>query len=82
MTRVDTYKHLDADSKLAAELSMPEVAAKVCALNHGAHRLLSAMVHELRARNEKWIAENPKTLLPESPLADGIEALLNQGHYF
>lgn len=51
MTEIDTYKHLDKDSKVTVELSMPELAKHVGSLNYGAHRLLSAMVHELRAKN-------------------------------
>lgn len=82
-TEIDTYKHLDKDSQLELALSIPEVAKRICALNYGTHRLLSALVHELRGLQDDY---NKRMRLahgwePEvSPLAEGIEALLNQGH--
>lgn len=92
----DYYKHLDEDSKLSVELSLPEIASKVCDLNYGAHRLLSAMVDTLRSKNNDFIArieaenkqkpENQRLILSEerkrSPLADSIEAALNAGQYY
>lgn len=96
MSKIDTYKHLDAGTTVSVELSMPEIAKRVCALNYGSHRLLSAMVHEMRANYTGYVkrvdAEDAKK--PEnqrrnlsaedrcSPLADAIEAALNAGHYY
>ena len=94
MTKIDYYKGLNEDSKLTIELSIETVAKEICAMNYGAHRLLSAMVHELRRKNTAYIlAQVAKDALrpPEnrlewtdedhkSPLADTIEAALNQGH--
>jgi hypothetical protein len=96
MTRIDTYKHLDDDSKVEVELSLPEIEKRACAMNYGAHRLLSAMVHELRAKNAAYIErtrqedaqrpENQRLNLGgdrlRSPMADAIEAALNAGHYY
>jgi hypothetical protein len=64
---------------------MEQIARDCVALNYGAHRLLSAMVHALRDRNAKQVAKwNEVFLYPSesygpSELADGIEALLNKG---
>lgn len=94
MTHIDTYKGLDRDSKMEISLSMPEVAEHICQLNYGAHRLLSAMVHELRKRQFDYIQclEIENASKPEerrlkissgderSPLADAISAALNAGH--
>lgn len=94
MTKIDTYSHLDADSRVTFDPTMQELAAKACALNYGAHRLLSAMVHELRDKQTTYIrlrtaeeaTKSPSQrlyYLPDderSPLADAIEAALNAGH--
>jgi hypothetical protein len=82
MPRIDSYKHLDGDSKVSVELSMEEIAQRVCALNYGAHRLLSAMAHELRKKNDEFIESCPDCKGQRSPLADAIEELLNKGYYF
>lgn len=96
MTKIDTYKHLDedyADYAVKIKFTMPEIAERCCQLNCGGHRLLSALVHALRARQLEYInyvkerdsklPENKRlNLKPEderSPLADGIEKLLNEG---
>lgn len=96
MTKIDTYKHLDKESfyNLRVELNPEQVAKEFCHLNYGAHRLLSAMVHELRKKRLEEIAyydERDKDKPVEqrlaftkeekrSPLADAIEAALNSGH--
>jgi hypothetical protein len=89
MSHIDFYKHLDTSDPVALAIPMDKLAREVCALNYGAHRFLSAMVHELRARNaatlEKWREEGHIPVLPEyehSPLADAIEKALNEGHYY
>lgn len=88
MPQLDSHNHLNDDSKLKVELSIPDVAKQVCSLNYGAHRLLSAMVHELRAKNNAENLETEKRGLKvqdswrRSPLADIIESALNQGHYY
>lgn len=52
---------------------MPEVVKAVVRQNYGTHRFLSALVHELRAKED-----------PECPsaLAPAIEDLLNRGLYY
>lgn len=96
MTGIDTYKHLDEDSKLRVEVSMTQLAEQICALNYGAHRLLSALVHELRRRNLATVAawearENDKPVDRRriytdedrrSPLADAIEEALNKDGFY
>lgn len=96
MSKLDTYKGLNEESKLTTSFSMPEVAKECCQLNYGAHRLLSAMVHQLRANRKKYVEDTwaRDAALPEnrrlnlhraqmaSPLADAIEAALNQDHYY
>jgi hypothetical protein len=89
MSKIDTYKHLDKDTSMSIVLPMEQIAKSCVALNYGAHRLLSALVHELRAENEKlekkWQDRNPREPVSadfkNSPLADGIEKLLNDGLY-
>lgn len=85
-TRIDTYKHLDASTKVSIELSMEDIARRCVSLNYGAHRLLSALVHELRsaARTQRDNAlrrdpSNEDRYPGTSELADGIEKLLNSG---
>jgi len=96
MTKIDYYEGLNRDSKLTVELDVPTVAKEICAMNYGAHRLLSAMVRELRAKNMEYVnyqrekdaalPENRRLNLPaereRSPLADAIEAALNAGHTY
>lgn len=86
---IDAYKHLDADTAMTLTLSMTQIAESCVALNYGTHRLLSALVHAIRAREkaylEQWARDHPgfKGVTPysseSSELADGIEALLNKG---
>jgi hypothetical protein len=68
----DCYKHLDDTDPFRITLNSEELAQLACGRNYGAHRLLSAMVHELRR----------KSVDGKSELADGIEELLNKGLYF
>lgn len=72
MRQIDTYKHLDEDPlyRIKIELTMPELVQRVVKQNYGTHRFLSALVHELRAK------ENPKY---PSELAPIIEDALNRG---
>jgi hypothetical protein len=91
MSQIDFYKHLDKDTAMTVTLPMEQIARDCVALNYGAHRLLSALVHELRAKNtkraEEYAAMYPNEKLSEgeiqpyerSKLADGIEELLNKG---
>lgn len=75
MPKLDYYKHLDEDPtyRLRMEMTMPEVVKAVVRQNYGTHRFLSALVHELRAKED-----------PECPsaLAPAIEDLLNRGLYY
>ncbi len=70
----DQYKHLNKQSvyNVQVELGMEQLAHMVVAKNYGAVRLLSAMIDELRTT---------KKYGRTSPLADGIEKLLNDGLY-
>jgi len=77
MRRIDFYKHLDADTPLTITLSMDQIARDCVALNYGAHRLLSALVHALRDRDAALSAKYE--MKTDSQLADGIEELLNRG---
>ena len=93
MSGIDFYKHLEKVHPFTVELSMDDIARKCVKLNYGVHRLLSSLVRELRAANkrheEKWNeqhpdddpSENPHTG-KDSPLAKGIEELLNQGLFY
>jgi hypothetical protein len=94
----DTYKHLGEDShaNVQIELSMEELARRICSRNYGAHRFLSALVDELRKQaGGEEIAYPSSTYGNEakageqkmsegkiaSPLADGIEPLLEKYFY-
>ena len=66
-SRIDEYKHLDKHTAMAVVLPMEQIARECVALNYGAHRLLSAMVHAIREKRGP------------NELADGIETLLNKG---
>lgn len=87
MPAIDTYKHL---GPLQYELPMEDLAKAMCNQNYGAHRFLSALVHELRAKAKRYCEDrqkrDPKQHIPDSeqrsPLADGIEFLLNQGMFY
>jgi DNA-directed RNA polymerase subunit L len=82
-SRIDSYKHLDKETPFTVELSMEQIARQVVQLNYGTHRLLSALVHELRAENARHAAEyeqrHPGSTYGPSELAEGLEKLLNQG---
>jgi hypothetical protein len=83
----DYYKHINEtdEGKLTLQVSIPEVAEMVCSQNYGAHRLLSALVDELRKRNEKYKKESESKgfkVESDSPLAQGIEALLNKQMFY
>lgn len=84
MPHIDTYKHL---GPLQFELPMQDLAKAMCDQNYGVHRFLSALVYELRAK-EKQHQERRKaagrewTSYGASPLADGIERLLNDGLFY
>jgi hypothetical protein len=73
MPQLDTYKHLDDLLPFRLGATIPEVARAIVAQNYGAHRLLSALVHELKAAST-----------PESPseLAPVIEKALNSGMFY
>lgn len=87
--KTDTFRHLNKESKLKLEMDIEEVVAQIVAMNYGAYRLLSAMVHELRVRQAashaysvKLAEENGWPSIQRdntSPLADGIENLLEAG---
>jgi hypothetical protein len=87
MARIDTYKHL---GPLQFELPMENLARAMCDQNYGVHRFLSTLVHELRAKEKKLVEDrqkrDPKRYIPDSeqrsPLADGIERLLNEGLFY
>ena len=87
MARIDTYKHL---GPLQFELPMEDLAKAMCNQNYGAHRFLSALVHELRAKSKQYcenrLKREPGRHIPDSesrsPLADGIERLLNEGLFY
>lgn len=71
--KIDEYKHLDASYPVQLTTTMPEIVKTIVAQNYGTHRLLSALVHELRAK------ETSKT---PSQLAPAIEELLNKGMFY
>jgi hypothetical protein len=88
MPRPHFYVKLDEGehrSRLTVELSTREVAERLCAMNHGVHRLLSHLIDVRRERLAKRIEgyrEKGDDDIAESltkigdPLADGIEKLL------
>lgn len=77
--KVDTYKHLDDTDRVTLSLSMPELAAKIVAMNYGAHRMLSALIKALRDKNDRYLAtaSRPELHEKQSPLAAKLEELLN-----
>jgi hypothetical protein len=86
MPKIDSYKHLNEDSKLTMTIDMEDLVSKIASMNYGTHRFLSALVHELRKRRrilqedcaERYPNHSP---VEDSPLAKGIEDLLNAGLY-
>lgn len=79
----DYYVGLNKDSRLRIELDIVQVAKEICGMNYRAHRLLSAMVDELRRKNDEFKAKYAGRVIEEyqtSPLADGIEKLLIHTH--
>ena len=84
---IDDYNHLNKDLPYTINISVEDIAKNFINMNYGTHRLLSALVHELRNRHEirklKFEEESGiKHPTEKSPLADGIEKLLNQGFYY
>ena len=79
MTKIDEWKNLDNTDSIGLELTIPEVADRIVKMNRGAHRMLSAMVHSLREhrRANPFPSGNQDT-----PLADAIEKILNDGVYY
>ena len=75
LTKAGDYDHLNDEGEFTMGLSVPEVAQKICNLNYGSHRFLTALVSELR--NKAKICHGD-----ESPLADYIEEGLNKGLYY
>lgn len=72
MPKLDFYKSLGA--AVTVTLPMEQIVRECISLDYGAHQLLSAMVHAMREKNAKYC-------YGPSPLADGIEKLLNDGLY-
>lgn len=96
MNRMHSYRHLDDDvdhfrgSRLTVRLTTREVAEQIVDMDYGAHRLLSHLVDVMRERVEaraKVYDQRGDTDVAAyvrregSPLADGIEALLNRGEW-
>jgi hypothetical protein len=87
MSRVDTYRHLEKDQPLTLTLPMDDLAKQLVALNYGVHRMLSSLVRELRVAQAQRAAEyatrhpGEENAYGPSPLADGLEKLLNDGHF-
>lgn len=69
MSKIDTYKHLNKDSKFCIELDIEDVATKIVSMNYGVHRLLSAIAQQ---RSAKY---------PNNELASEILILLGKGLY-
>ncbi len=68
MNTVDSYRHLNESSKFRIELDVEMVAAKIIGMNYGVHRLLSAIVRQLRVIHG-----------PSDELATEILELLEKG---
>lgn len=85
MSKKDFYCGLNKDSKLRVEIDIPQLVVMVNSLNYGTHRFLSALVDELREKQEKFNAEmNAKykdRLDEKSELAEGINELLQKGYF-
>lgn len=85
MSCLNSYKHLNECTPLKVIYPMEQLVKDICDLNYGSHRLLSALVDELRERarkqDAKFTAKWPDHKAEGSPLADGIEVLLNKGFY-
>jgi hypothetical protein len=75
-SKLGSYDHMNPDSALTIKIPMEQLVKDVVELNYGAHRLLSALVRELREHQKDRLYQDG------SPLADGIEELLNQGLYY
>jgi hypothetical protein len=67
------YKHLDKDKNcnVNIELNMEQLAQMVYKANYGLHRFLSEII-DIQRKSE---------YRQEQEFADGLEKLLNQGHF-
>lgn len=79
MPHIDYYKGLNSDDKFRVEMDIEELAEKVCSMNYGAHRMVSAIVHALRAKNAKFYSDNPKYTFEPSRLAEALDEALSTG---
>jgi hypothetical protein len=75
MPRLGMYDHLEAGDGLAIPVPMQDLAKRVCSLNYGQQRLLSAIVRERKA--------NPhyKEYPQYREHTDRLEALLEDGFF-
>ncbi len=70
---IDCYNHLNDELPVSLTMTIPELAKVVVAQNYGTHRFLSALVHELRKKEE---------LDCPSQLAPLLEDALNRGLFY
>lgn len=80
MSKKDFYSGLNKDSKLRVEIDIPQLAVMVNSLNYGTHRFLSALVDELREKQENAKYGDDR-LNEKSELAEGINELLQKGYF-
>lgn len=85
----DDQEHCQGD-RLTIRLTTREIAERVCAMNHGVHRLLSHLVDVRRERLAARVAEYRKRGDSDEAdcvegvgdlLAAAIEEILNRGIY-
>lgn len=84
MSKLDSYKDLNKNGELIIKIDIEDLVKKLTTMNYGVHRVLSALVHELRARQDvlnEYFREQYDSPPERSELADGIEELLNKGYY-
>lgn len=88
MPRPHFYAKLDKDVTVSVEIPMRDLAERLERLNYGVHRLLSHLIdvrrEQLKARTERYRRQGHADLAAHAEaegdmLADGLEALLNQG---
>lgn len=85
------YDHLNVDDRLTVAIDIEVLAKMVGDMNYGDIRFLAAMVRDRRVRLAERIAQYRERGDADDiaanvertgdPLADGIAALLKQGHY-
>lgn len=70
---IGEYDHLNGDPGDGVTIQIDDIARQIVRLNHGTHRLLSAIVRERRNYAKQRGLQSP------DDFADRIEKMLNDG---